>query len=128
MLSIYFENVITRQQKRMEPLASFKVVGTSLLDDQGAVLAAYQSGLWRVGEEHFFVIGIETPAIIHFENGDHRSPALGPYHPAWLVSGAIRAGQGQELALARLDEASGTWHLYADRTFWSTVVFTPHDG
>ncbi|HQU44356.1 MAG TPA: hypothetical protein PK867_16165, partial [Pirellulales bacterium] len=62
---------------------------------------------------------------IHFENAAVQSPAIGPYHPAWLVNGAIRAGASQELALARLDEHSGAWHVYADRTFWSAAVFLP---
>lgn len=125
MLRIYFENVITRRQKRIEPLTSFKAIGTSLVDGNGAVLAIHQGGLWQVGDEHFFVIGIESPVIVHFENGNHRSDAVGPYHPAWLTGGAVRAGTGQELALARLDEATCTWHQYADRTSWSAVVFTP---
>ena len=127
MLRIYFENVITRQRKRLEPLDSLKVVGTSLVDGNGVVMGTHQGGLWQLGDEHFFVIGIESPVVIHFENGNHRSEAIGPYHPAWLTGGAVRAGPGQELALARLDETTCTWQLYADRTSWSAVVFTP-DG
>ncbi|HEX7449246.1 MAG TPA: hypothetical protein VF306_16955 [Pirellulales bacterium] len=126
MLSVYFENVITRQQKQMGSLPLLRVAGTRLLDHAGGVLANYHGGLWRVGEEHFFVIGIQSPVIVHFEGGDGQcSVRFGPYNPGWLIDGAVRAGRSQELALARLDEASGTWHVYADRTFWSGVVFTP---
>lgn len=127
MLSVYFENVITRQRRKIEPRASLKIVGTSLADGDGGILAVYQGGLWKVDGEHFFVMGIESPTVIYFENGGVRSQLIGPYNPAWLVDGAIRAGSAQELALARLDEQSGAWHVYADRTFWSAVVFMP-DG
>lgn len=127
MLNIYFENVITRQRKRLAPLALLKVLGTSLLDPENAVVAVYQGGLWRVNGDHFFVVGMESPTSIHFENASIRSETIGPYNPAWLVDGAIRAGQSQEVALARLDEHSGAWHVYADRTFWSAAVFTAVD-
>lgn len=125
MLNVYFENVITRQRKRLSPVALLKILGTSLLDAQNAVVAVYQGGLWRVDGDHFFVVGMESPTSIHFENASVRSASIGPYNPAWLVNGAIRAGPSQELALARLDEHSGAWHVYADRTFWSAAVFTP---
>ena len=125
MLNVYFENVITRQRRRIAPVGWLKIVGTFLLDGHNDQLAAYQGGLWRVGDEHFFVVGMESPTMIHFENAAIHSDAIGPYNPAWLVNGAIRAGEGQELALARLDEHSGAWHVYADRTFWSAAVFTP---
>ena len=126
MLSVYFENVITRQQKQIGLLPLLRVAGTSLLDHAGGVLANYHGGLWRVGDEHFFVIGIQSSVLIHFEDGDGECSArLGPYNPAWLIDGAVRAGKSQEVALARLDEASGTWHVYADRTFWSAAVFSP---
>lgn len=127
MLNIYFENVITRQRKRLAPLAFLKVQGTSLFDPENAVVAVYQGGLWRVDGDHFFVVGMESPTSIHFENASVRSATIGPYNPAWLVNGAIRAGQSQELALARLDEHSGAWHVYSDRTFWSAAVFTAVD-
>ena len=127
MLSVYFENVITRYRRKVEPLASLKIIGTSLMDGDGSALAVYQGGLWKVDSEHFFVMAIESPTVIYFENGGVRSQVIGPYNPAWLVNGAIRAGSAQELALARLDEQSGAWHVYADRTFWSAVVFLP-DG
>lgn len=126
MLSVYFENVITRYRRKIEPIASLRIVGTSLEGGKG-VLATYQGGLWQVDGEHFFVMGIESPTVIYFENGAVRSQVIGPFNPAWLVNGAIRAGSAQELALARLDEHSGAWHVYADRTFWSAVVFLP-DG
>lgn len=126
MLSVYFENIVTRQRKRISALPLLKATGASLMDGDSQALAAYNGGLWRIADDHFFVIGIETPVTIHFENGDHRSPEMGPYHPAWIIAGAVRAGPSQELAVARLDEASGNWHLYADRTFWSSVVFSPH--
>ena len=125
MLNVYFENVLTGQRRRIEPVALLKIAGTMLLDDRSAPVAAYQGGLWRVGDEHFFVVGVESPTMIHFENAAVRSPAIGPYNPAWLVNGAIRAGQAQQLALARLDEQTGAWHVYADRTFWAGVVFSP---
>ncbi|HVX14629.1 MAG TPA: hypothetical protein VHC22_25805 [Pirellulales bacterium] len=124
MLNVYFENVITRQRKRILPVALLKIQGTSLLDGQNALLAIYQGGLWRADDEHFFVVGVESLTAIHFENADIRSPSMGPYNPAWLVDGAIRAGRSQEVALARLDEHSGAWHVYADRTFWAAAVFT----
>lgn len=124
MLNVYFENVLTRHRMRISPVSLIKILGTSLLDGQNGVVAVYQGGLWRVGAEHFFVVGIESPTSIHFENAAVRSAPIGPYNPAWLVNGAIRAGQSQELALARLDEQSGAWHVYADRTFWSAAVFT----
>ncbi|HET6882061.1 MAG TPA: hypothetical protein VFI31_17980 [Pirellulales bacterium] len=124
MLNVYFENVITRYRKRLAPVTALKILGTSLLDGQNAVLAVYQAGLWRINGDHFFVVGVETPASIHFENATVRSETMGPYNQSWLVNGAIRAGQSQELALARLDEQSGAWHVYADRTFWSAAVFT----
>ena len=125
MINVYFENVITRQRRRIEPVASLKIVGTSLVDGQSTQLAVYQGGLWRVGDDHFFVIGMESPTLVHFENAGIRSPSIGPYNPAWLVNGAIRAGEAQEFALARLDEQTGAWHVYADRTFWSAAVFSP---
>jgi hypothetical protein len=125
MLNIYFENVITRQRKHIAPVNLLKTLGTSLLDEQNARVAVYEDGLWRVDGERFFVIGMESPTLIHFENAAIRSPDIGPYNPAWLVSGAIRAGGAQELALARLDEQSGAWHVYADRTFWAAAVFAP---
>ncbi|HEX5443275.1 MAG TPA: hypothetical protein VFW87_05590 [Pirellulales bacterium] len=127
MLSVYFENVITRQQKQLGPLPLLRVAGTSLVDQAGGILAAYHGGLWRVGEEHFFVIGIQSPVVIHFEGDHQRSSQFGPYNPAWLIDGAVRAGLAQQHALARLDETSGTWHVYADRTSWSGVVFTPSE-
>ena len=125
MLNVYFENVITHQRKHVEPFTSLRIVGTTLLDPHSAVIAVYQGGLWRVADDHFFVIGMQSPTVIHFENAAIQSPSIGPYNPAWLVNGAIRAGRAQELALARLDEQSGAWHVYADRTFWSAAVFTP---
>lgn len=125
MLNVYFENVITRQRKRLGAVPLLKIQGTALLDGQAQPLAVYQGGLWRVGEEHFFVVGMESPTMIHFENAAIRSVPVGPYNPAWLVNGAIRAGASQELAVARLDEHSGAWHVYADRTFWSAAVFSP---
>jgi hypothetical protein len=125
MLNVYFENVITRQRRQIEPTASLKILGTSLFNDHNAPVAEYQGGLWRLGHEHFFVIGVESPTLIHFENAAIRSATIGPYNPTWLVNGAIRAGESQELALARLDEQSGAWHVYADRTFWSAAVFSP---
>ena len=127
MLNVYFENVITRQRKRISPVALLKIQGTSLFDGQNDVLAVYQGGLWRVDGEHFFVVGIESPTSVHFENAAIRSASMGPYNPAWLVNGAIRAGRSQELALARLDEQSGAWHVYADRTFWAAAVFTAQE-
>lgn len=125
MLNVYFENVITRQRRHIEPVALLKIVGTSLFNEHNAAVAEYQGGLWRLAQEHFFVIGMESPTLIHFENAAIRSATIGPYNPAWLVNGAIRAGESQELALARLDEQTGAWHVYADRTFWSAAVFTP---
>jgi hypothetical protein len=125
MLNVYFENVITHQRRRIRPVARLKIVGTMLLDDQSTQVAAYQGGLWRLGDEHYFVIGLESPTLIHFENAAIRSGPIGPYNPTWLVNGAIRAGESQELALARLDEQTGAWHVYADRTFWSAAVFSP---
>jgi hypothetical protein len=125
MLNVYFENVITRQRRRIEPVGLLKIVGTSLLDDHNAQVAAYQGGLWRIKDDHYFVIGMESPTLIRFENAAIRSASIGPFNPTWLVNGAIRAGQSQELALARLDEQSGAWHVYADRTFWAAAVFSP---
>src|SRR5487761_605636 len=113
MLNVYFENVITRHRKRIAPVGSLRIVGTSLLDGHNDPLAAYQGGLWRLGDEHFFVVGVECPTMIHFENAAVHSAAIGPYNPAWLVNGAIRAGEEQQLALARLDEQSGAWHYAA---------------
>jgi hypothetical protein len=123
MLNVYFENVITRHRKRLAPVTALKIIGTSLLDAENTVLAVYQAGLWRVNGDHYFVVGVESPVSIHFENAMVRSTPIGPYNPTWLVNGAIRAGKSQELALARLDEHSGAWHVYADRTFWSAAVF-----
>lgn len=125
MLNVYFENVITRQRKTLGPVEQLKIRGTALLDSHDMPLALYEGGLWRVGQEHFFVIGMESPTIIHFENAGIRSLPIGPYNPAWLVNGAIRVGAAQEFAVARLDEHSGAWHVYADRTFWSSAVFLP---
>ena len=125
MLHVYFENVMTRERRRIDPVARLKIAGTVLLDDRNTQVAAYQGGLWRVGDEHYFVVGLESPTLIHFESAASRSGSIGPYNPTWLVNGAIRAGESQELALARLDEQAGAWHVYADRTFWSAAVFSP---
>ena len=124
MLSVYFENVITRQRKRIDPLLSLRIMGTNLLDGDRQAIAEYQGGLWKHDKQHFFIVGIESSCLIHFENASIRSEAHGPFNLAWLVNGAIRTGEAQESALARLDEHSGAWHVYADRTFWSAVVFT----
>lgn len=125
MLNVYFENVITRQRKRIDPVPALKIRGTALLDGNDKPLAIYEGGLWRVGEAHYFVVGMESPTMIHFENAAIHSVPVGPFDPTWLVNGAIRVGAAQELALARLDEHSGAWHVYADRTFWSAAVFLP---
>lgn len=125
MLNVYFENVITHRRRRIDPVPQLKIRGTAMLDCNNKPLAVYEGGLWRVGEDHYFVVGVETPTMIHFENAAIHSVSIGPFNPAWLVNGAIRAGAAQELALARLDEHSGAWHVYADRTFWAAAVFSP---
>lgn len=122
MLNIYFENVITRQRLRIDPQESLRIVGVALFGGDGAALAEYHGGLWRHGDAHFFIVGIESSTLIHFENAAIRSEPYGPYNPTWLINGAIRTGEAQQTALARLDEQSGAWHVYSDRTFWSTVV------
>ncbi|HUY87191.1 MAG TPA: hypothetical protein VMV10_00500 [Pirellulales bacterium] len=128
MLNIYFENVLTHERKRIEPLATVRIVGGSMYGDQ-ALLAEYDAGLWRLDEQHYFLVGIECPTVIHFENAGIRSETHGPYNPAWLVDGAVRAGESQGTALARLEESSGAWHCYADQTFWSAIVFqSPADA
>src|SRR6185312_15088852 len=128
MLEIYFENVITRQRRHIGPQQSLRIAGVCLFGADGAVLAEYQGGLWRHENQHFFIVGIQSPVMIHFENAAIRSESHGPYNPAWLINGAIRIGESQETALARLDEQSGAWHVYADRTFWSTVVVCAAGG
>lgn len=128
VLNVYFENVITRERRKIEPANMLRAVGGSLYRDD-APLAKYQGGLWRCDHRHYFIVGIECPTVIHFENASIRSETHGPYDPAWLVDGAVRAGESQETALARLDENSGAWHFYPDRTFWSAVVFqSPADA
>ena len=122
MLNVYFENVITRERRRIEPISTLRAEGCSLYGDEVA-LAQYQGGLWRCGDGRYFLVGIECPTEVHFENAAIRSETHGPYNPAWLADGAVRAGEAQETALARLDESSGAWHCYLDRTFWSAVVF-----
>ena len=127
MLNVYFENVITRERRRVQPMSTLRIVGGALYGDE-APLAKYQGGLWRCEDKHYFIVGIECPTVIHFENASIRSETHGPYNPAWLVDGAVRAGESQEVALARLDEPSGAWHFYPDRTFWSAVVFQSPAG
>ena len=139
MLNVYFENVITRERRRVQPMSTLRIVGVALYGDE-APLAKYQGGLWRCEDKHYFIVGIECPTVIYFENASIRSETHGPYNasirsethgpynPAWLVDGAVRAGESQEVALARLDEPSGAWHFYPDRTFWSAVVFQSPNG
>ena len=122
MLNVYFENVMTRERRRIEPIAMLRATGGSLFGDD-VPLAQYQGGLWRYDGRHYFIVGIESPTVIQFENASIRSEVHGPYNPVWLVDGAVRAGESQETALARLDEPTGAWHFYPDRTFWSAVVF-----
>lgn len=123
MLSVYFENFLTHHRRHIEPLAALRIAGATMYGGAEAI-AVYHGGLWHVGREHYFLVAIASPATIQFENGPVRSAVWGPFDPAWLVNGAIRAGETQELALARLDEQTGAWHVYADGTFWSGVVFT----
>lgn len=122
MLNIYFENVVTHERKHIDPLQTVRIVGGTLFGDQ-LRLAEYDGGLWRLDGQHYFVVRIDCPTTIHFENAGIRSETHGPYNPAWLVDGAVRAGQSQETALARLNDSSGAWHCYLDQTFWSAIVF-----
>jgi hypothetical protein len=82
----------------------------------GIVVGSYQHGVWTVGQSVFLIITPEAPTKIQFEeDGSNCSGEHGPFENVQLVDGAIRHGPKLSEVLARFDEKSQSWYIYADQ-------------
>jgi hypothetical protein len=95
------------------PAPYFRIAGNSLRAGPGDVeVGYYADGAWHIGGKAFLTATADAPAKVRFEGsgaGTH-----GPFEWVHLVDGAIRHGVNAAVVLAKFDEDSQQWHVYAE--------------
>lgn len=97
----------------------------NILRAHDRVVARYEQGLWKDGDSNYFVVRVDSPCRIVFEDGGERSEVFGPFPAARIVAGVILAGVSAEHALAGMVAESGHWRLYDDRKLWTLALVIP---
>jgi hypothetical protein len=126
MFKLTFEHPITGDVYHVGPVPYVRIDGSALkVGPDDRQIGHYQGGLWHVGGQSFTVIAAEAATRIHFEDPDGAASSThGPFDGFKLVDGVIRYGGGFSGLLARYDDLTSTWYVYADQASWPTAVFT----
>ena len=129
MLRLQFEHPVSRQVQIVGPAPYFRLSGDDLrAGPSDAVVATYRNGVWTLDGESYLTIAAEAPAAIRFEgNGNSGSggTTYGPFERLRVVDGAIRHGPNAVELLARLDEETQAWYVYAEQKNYSVVILAP---
>ncbi len=108
------------------PAPYFRIEGGTLrIGPANAEVGTHQGGLWQIGGRYFTTLALETPTTIRFEGGDSCEGTHGPFDRVRLVDGVIRHGAHSGQLLARLDEESGSWHVYNNAGDCHKVIIEP---
>jgi hypothetical protein len=127
MLTLQFEHPVSRQVQVVGPAPYFRISGDDLrAGPSDAIVATYRNGVWTLEGDSFLTIAAEVPAAIRFEdNGNPGGSSYGPYERLRVVDGAIRHGPNAIELLARLDERTQAWYVYAEQKNYPFVVLAP---
>ncbi len=121
MLTLHFRNTVLGHAHAVGPLPSFHITGNVLT--AGREVAVHQHGQWQLGGRGFPVVSTASPTVVSFKDDAGRTSERLLLGPIAFFDGILRHGLEFLELLARLDEPSGTWHLYADETEFPTAVF-----
>ena len=124
MITLQFEHPVSRQIQTVGPAPYFRITGDDLrAGPNDAVVATYRNGVWTLDGDSFLTIASEAPAAIRFEGtGPPQGSTYGPYERLRVVDGAIRHGPNAIELLARLDEQTQAWYVYAEQKNYPFVV------
>ena len=126
MLSLTFEHPVHRETRAVGPAPYFRLAGNALrAGPDDAAVAVYEGGAWHVGGKSFLTVTVGEPATIRFEgDGEGCSGTHGPFEQVKLVDGAIRCGPKLRTLLAKFDEDSQSWFIYADQSSCPAAVLS----
>ena len=127
MLTLRFEHPTSRQTHTVGPAPYFVIRENSLRAGPGGEeVGFYADGLWHAAGHGFTAILPDAPATVHFgEDGDPSPDPLGPFENVAVVDGAIRHGPRLGRVLARFDEDSRTWYVFAAKRRCPNAVLQP---
>ena len=124
MLTLHFEHPISNQIHMVGPAPYFRISGDDVrVGPNDAVVATYRNGIWTLDGTSFLTITVEVTAAIRFEgNGDPDGMSYGPFECLRVVDGAIRHGPNAIELLARLDEGTQAWYVYAEQRNYRVAI------
>jgi hypothetical protein len=129
MIKLQFEHPVSRQIQLVGPAPYFRLTGDDLrAGPNDTVIATYRNGIWTLDGDSFLTIAADEPTAIHFEDKGPDNPVAaryGPYELLRVVDGAIRHGPNAIELLARLDERTQAWYVYAEQKNYPFVVLAP---
>src|SRR6516225_8949317 len=127
MLTLQFEHPVSRQVQLVGPAPYFRISGDDLrAGPNDAVVATYRNGVWTLDGDSFLTIAAEAPAALRFEgSGTDGATTYGPFERLRVVDGSIRHGPNAIELLARLDEGTQAWYVYAEQKNYPVVILAP---
>ena len=78
---------------------------------------------WKIGDERFLVMKIETPVTIRLESASN-ARTFGPFENVWVVDGMILHDLEQRESTADFDDDKCLWISPDDKQEWERVIFT----
>ncbi len=128
MISLQFEHPVSRQIQMVGPAPYFRLTGDDLrAGPNEAVVATYRNGVWMLEGDSYLTIACEATAALRCaSNGQPEELVCGPFERLRVVDGAIRHGPNGIELLARLDEGTQAWYVYAaQRNYREAVLALP---
>jgi hypothetical protein len=126
MIKLQFEHPVSRQIQLVGPAPYFRLSGDDLrAGPTDAVVATYRNGVWTLDGDSFLTIAAEEPTALRFEEEGDGATLYGPYERLRVVDGAIRHGPNAVELLARLDESTQAWYVYAEQKNYRIVILAP---
>ncbi len=126
MIKLQFEHPVSRQIQLVGPAPYFRLTGDDLrAGPSDAVVATYRNGIWTLDGDSYLTIAAEDATAIRFEGNGNGGSLYGPYDRLRVVDGAIRHGPNAIELLARLDEGTQAWYVYAEQKNYPVVILAP---
>ena len=122
MMTLIFYRTGDKVIRGAGPVSFVKIVGGSLrVGPDGAQLAEYHDGVWRVGEQEAAKYTVGGSGPLRLEGERPGNPlCLGEYAQLEFIDGALYTRPGGAL-LARFDEARTMWYVFQDKSYCETL-------
>lgn len=107
-----------------------RLVGKSMfLGGDTNEFARHEMGTWKVADQAFIAIRIESPARVCFENkAEEAQFNVGPLDRIYLIDGSMRTGEHLRDVIAYFSDYREVWDLQGNHRTMPNAVIRPAPG